>query len=145
MNHKSKSKIVLEKLRGDRPTHSSSIPIVQEEVPQHRVIDIPLPRRSGRNVVTQDDTEMHRVDTINTLVLQPVPDDGAQGLESTEQLNSNTQTQVVLRRSGRVKCQPNQYIFLGESYDMIPDELIAELVNYNEALKTKTQNFGKRL
>ena len=28
-------------------------------------------------------------------------------------------------------------MFLGESYDRIPDELNAELVNYNEALQDK--------
>ena len=52
VNQKSRSRIVLEELRGDRPIHNSSIPIVQEEAPQDRVIDIPLPRHSGRNVVT---------------------------------------------------------------------------------------------
>ena len=78
MNHKPKSRIVLEKLRGDKLTHNSSIPIVQEEEPQHRVIDIPLPCRSGRNVVTQSNTETQRVDTINMLVSQPVPNNGAQ-------------------------------------------------------------------
>ena len=52
MNHKPKSRIVLEELRGDRLTHTSSIPIVQEEAPQDRVIDIPLSRHSGKNVVT---------------------------------------------------------------------------------------------
>ena len=30
MNHKSRSRIVLEELRGDKLTHNSSIPIVQE-------------------------------------------------------------------------------------------------------------------
>ena len=41
------------------------------------------------------------------------------------------------RRSGRVIFQPNWYMFLGESYDRIPDELDAEPVNYNEALQDK--------
>ena len=84
MNHKSKSRIILEELRRDRPTHNSSMPIVQEEVPQDRVIDIPLPRCSGRNVVTQANTEMQRADTTNTLVSHPVHDDGKQGSESTK-------------------------------------------------------------
>ena len=70
MNHKPQSKIILKELRGDRPTHDSSIPIVQKEAPQDRVIDIPLPRHSGRNFVTQADTETQRADTINTLVPQ---------------------------------------------------------------------------
>ena len=64
-------------------------------------------------------------------------DDGAQGSESTEQLNSDTQTQVMPRHSGRVKCQLDQYMFLGESYDMIPDELNAKSVNYNKAFQDK--------
>ena len=68
MNHKPRSRIVLEELRGDRPTHTSLTLIKQEEAPQDRVIDIPLPRRSRRNVMTQADTETQRVDTINTLV-----------------------------------------------------------------------------
>ena len=65
MNHKFRSKIILEKLRGDRLTNNSSISIVQEEALQDRVIDIPLPRRNSRNVVTQANTEMQRVDNIN--------------------------------------------------------------------------------
>ena len=58
MNHKFRSKIILEELKGERPTHNSSIPIIQEKTAQDRVIDIPLPRRSGRNVVTRADTKM---------------------------------------------------------------------------------------
>ena len=64
-------------------------------------------------------------------------DDGAQGSESTEQLNSDTQTPIVPRRSGRVRFHPDWYMFLGESYDMIPNELNAEPVNYNETLQGK--------
>ena len=135
MNHKPKSRIVLEDLRRDRPTHNSLRPIVQEEAPQHRVIDIPLPCHSGRNVVTQADTETQCADTINMLVPQSGDDDGAQGSKSIKQLNSNTQ--VVPRRSRKVRHQPNRYMFLGESYDRIPDELNAEPVNYNEALQDK--------
>ena len=66
MNHKPRSRIILKELRGDEPIHNSLIPIVQEEAPQDRFIDIPLPRQSGRNVVTQAGTEMHRTDTIDT-------------------------------------------------------------------------------
>ena len=84
MNHKPRSRIVLEELRGDRPTHTSSTPIIQEEAPQDRVIDISLPRHSGRNVMTQADTETQRADTINSLVPQPGHDDGAQGSELAE-------------------------------------------------------------
>ena len=57
MNHKSRSTIVLKELGGDRPTHTSSISIVQEEVQQDWVIGIPLPHHSGRNVVTQANTK----------------------------------------------------------------------------------------
>ncbi|XP_057510754.1 uncharacterized protein LOC130793116 [Actinidia eriantha] len=143
MNHKSRSRFVLEELIGDKPTHNSSIPTVQE-APQDRVIDILLPR-SGRNVVTQADTETQCADTINMLVPQLVRDDGAQGSESTEQLNFDTQTQVVPRRSGRVRHQPDRYMFLGESYDMIPDELNTEPVNYNEALHDKDAKLWKKV
>ena len=69
-----------------------------------------------------------------TLVPHPVRDDGAQGSELTEQLNSDTQTLSVPHRNGRVRHQPNRYMFLDESYDMIPNELNAEPVNYNEVL-----------
>ena len=41
----------------------------QEEALQNRVIDIPLSRRSGRNVMIWADTETQRTDTINTLIL----------------------------------------------------------------------------
>ena len=52
-------------------------------------------------------------------------------------------TQVVPHRSGRVKHQPNRYMFLGESYDMILDELNAEPVNYDEVLQDKDAELWK--
>ena len=64
-------------------------------------------------------------------------DDSAQGSKSTEQLNSDTQTPVMPHHSGRVRHQLDRNMFLGESYDMIPDELNAKPVNYNEALQDK--------
>ena len=64
-------------------------------------------------------------------------DDGAQGSESTKQLNFDTHTQVMPYFSRSVRHQPDQYMFLGESYDMIPNELNAEPVNYNEAFQDK--------
>ena len=42
-----------------------------------------------------------------------------------------------MRRSGRVVRKPDQYMFFGESYDRIPNELNAKLVNYNETLQDK--------
>ena len=57
MNHKPRSRIVLEELRGDKPVQTSLIPIVQEETPQESVLDIPLPRHSGRIVETRLDAE----------------------------------------------------------------------------------------
>ncbi|MBE2321140.1 DDE-type integrase/transposase/recombinase, partial [Solirubrobacter sp. CPCC 204708] len=57
MNHKPRSRIVLEELRGDKPVQTSSIPTVQEETPHESVLDIPLPRRSGRIVETRADIE----------------------------------------------------------------------------------------
>ena len=91
-----------------------------------------MPHCSRRNVVTEADTKIQHVDTINTLVPQQGHDDGTQGSKLTEQFSYDTQTQVVPHRSGRVVRQPNQYMFLGMSYDRIPDELNAESVNYNE-------------
>ena len=44
------------------------------------------------------------------------------------------------RRSGRVTRQPDRY----KSYDMIPDELNAEPVNYNEALQDKDVELWKK-
>ena len=41
------------------------------------------------------------------------------------------------RCSGRIVRKPDRYIFLGESYDRIPDELNAKPVKYNEALQDK--------
>ncbi|XP_057965365.1 uncharacterized protein LOC131155923 [Malania oleifera] len=125
MNHKPISKIVLEELKGDIPI----IPIVQKEPPQDKVIDIPLPRHNGRNVVTRAESDPSHVATINTPVVQPGPNDGGQGSGSTQQ--------NVPRRSGRVVHQPDQYMFLGESYDRIPDELDTEPSNYYEALQDK--------
>ena len=57
MNHKPRSRIVLEELRGDRPVQTSLIPIVQEETPQESVLNIPLPHRSGRIIETRVDAE----------------------------------------------------------------------------------------
>ena len=36
-------------------------------------------------------------------------------------------------------------MFLGESYNMIPNDLNAELVNYNEAFKTNTELWKKAM
>ena len=68
MNHKPKSRIVLEELREDKSSHISLVPIVQDEASQDRVIDIPLPRRNGRNVVIQVDNETQCANTINSLI-----------------------------------------------------------------------------
>ena len=92
MNHNPRSRIILEELRGDRLIHTSSIPISQEEAPQDRVIDIPLPRCNGRNVVSQTDTEMQCADTINMLVPKLGHDDVAQGSELAQQFIPDTQT-----------------------------------------------------
>ena len=102
INYKLKNRIILEELRGNRLTRTSSIPIVQEEEAQDRVIDIPLPRRSGRNVVTQADTERQHAYTIKAFVPHLGQDDSVQGSESVEQFIPNKQTQVVPRCNGRV-------------------------------------------
>ena len=49
------------------------------------------------------------------------------------------------RRSGRVVRQPDRYMFLGESYERILDELDAEPVNYNEALQDKDAKLWKKV
>ena len=48
------------------------------------------------------------------------------------------------RRSGRVRRHPDRYMFLGESYDMIPNELNAKPINYNEALQDKDAELWKK-
>ena len=83
MNHKPRSTIVLEELRGDRLVQTSLIPIVQEETPQESVLDIPLPCRSGRIVETRVDAEPCGP-TINMSIAQPEEHDhdGLQELAS---------------------------------------------------------------
>ena len=55
IDHKPRSKIVLEELRGERPAQTSLPPIVQEEMPQETSVEAPIdtlvPRRSGRVIV----------------------------------------------------------------------------------------------
>ena len=55
VDHKPKSKIVLEELRGEGQTQSFIPPVVREETPQETFIDAPMdtpePRRSGRVIV----------------------------------------------------------------------------------------------
>ncbi|MBY3556093.1 hypothetical protein HGI15_22425, partial [Modestobacter lapidis] len=138
MNHKPRSRIVLEEMRGDKPVQTSSIPVVQEETPHESVLDIPLPRRSGRIVETRADTEPYGP-TINMPVSQPeqhIPD-GTQGSTSAQRTTDSAQPQEVSRRSGRVIRRPLRYTLLGESYDRIPDELDTDPCNYDEALKDK--------
>jgi len=55
MNHKLKSRVVIEELRKDISTHASSIPIVQEDTSQ--VDDILLPSRSGKIVSSSADNK----------------------------------------------------------------------------------------
>ena len=83
MNHKPRTTIVLEELRGDRLVQTSLIPIVQEETPQESVLDIPLPCRSGRIVETRVDAEPCGP-TINMSIAQPEEHDhdGLQELAS---------------------------------------------------------------
>ena len=69
-NHKPRSRIVLEELRGDRPVQTSLIPIVQEETPQESVLDIPLPCRSGRIIEMRVDAKPCGP-TINMPIAQP--------------------------------------------------------------------------
>ena len=138
MNHKPRSRIVLEELRGDRLVQTSLIPIVQEETPQESVLDIPLPRRSMRIVETCVDVEPCGP-TINMPVSQPEEHDhdGLQESASAQRTTNSAQPQGVSRHSGRVIRQPLWYTLLGESFDKILDELDTGPCNYDEALKDK--------
>ena len=82
MNHEPISRIVLGKLRGDRPVQTSLIPIVQEETPQESVLDIPLPCRSGSIVEKLVDADPCGP-TINMPVAQPEEHDHDGLQEST--------------------------------------------------------------
>ena len=43
----------------------------------------------------------------------------------------------MLCRSGRVVRQPDRYMFLGESYDMVLDKHATDPENYEKALQDK--------
>ena len=64
-------------------------------------------------------------------------DDGTPGLVLAQRDTTHTQTQDVPRHSGRVVRPPERYMFLGESYNKVPDELDTEPCNYNEAIQDK--------
>ncbi|KAL8512357.1 hypothetical protein ACS0TY_018729 [Phlomoides rotata] len=53
---------------------------------------------------------------------------------------SDTQTQSEPRRSGRVFRQPERFIFVGESSDLVPGEDESDPWTYNEALQDKDTN-----
>ena len=91
MNHKPISRIFLEELRGDRPVQTSLIPIVEEETPQESVLDIPLPRHSGRIVETHVDVEPCGP-TINMSVaqLEEHDHDGLQESASAQHTTNST-------------------------------------------------------
>ena len=146
MNHKPKSRIILEELRGDRLVQTSLIPIVQEKTPQESVLNIPLPCRSGRIVETHVDAEPCGP-TINMPVSQPKEHDhdGLQELASAQRTTDSAQPQGVSCRSGRVIRQPLQYTLLGESFDMIPDEVDTNPCNYVEALKDKDAELWQKV
>ena len=86
MDHKPSSKVVLEELREDT---STSVPTVQDEVPQ----------------------------------------------ETATRVTHDTQPQTVPRRSGRVVKQPERFMFLGESSDLIPGKHEPDPRTYDEALQ----------
>ena len=65
MNHKPRSRVVIEDLRKDISTHASSIPIVQENVSQ--VDNISLPSRGGRIVGTSADGEPRLVHNLHSV------------------------------------------------------------------------------
>ena len=69
-------------MKGKTLTRTSSIPSVPEETSQERVIDVPLPRRSGRITKTRVDPELIN----DTQVPQTVQraNNGASGSESSQ-------------------------------------------------------------
>ena len=95
---------------------------MQEETPQESVLDIPLPRRSGRIVENRVDAEPCGP-TINMPVaqLEEHDHDGLQESASAQRTTDCAQPQGVSRRSGRVIRQPLRYTLLGESFDRIPN------------------------
>ena len=118
-------------MRGEKTGYNASIPSVQEEVSQEMDIYIPLPRHSGRIV----DTRAHPKQTTNTQVSEPAHRMDSELASSISA--QDTQTQVVLHRSGRIIRKPDRFMFLGESYDKVPDEQEMDPFNYNEALQDK--------
>ena len=109
MNHKPKSRIILEELRGDRPVQTSLIPIMQEETPQESVLDISLPHRSSRIVETCVDAEPCGP-TINMPVAQPEEHDhdGLQESASAQRTTNSAQPQGVSRHSS---VDPKKHCF----------------------------------
>ena len=80
MNHKPKSRIVLEELREERPTQTFPSPIAQEETPQDGELGVPLPRHSGRIAESQaNDAPGETTNMIGDEPNQHV-DDGTPGL-----------------------------------------------------------------
>ena len=80
---------------------------MQEETPQESVLDIPLPRRSGRIVETHVDAK-HCGPTINMPVAEPEEHDhdGLKESASARHTTDSAQPQGVSRRSERVIRQP---------------------------------------
>ncbi|KAL8483136.1 hypothetical protein ACS0TY_025989 [Phlomoides rotata] len=62
-----------------------------------------------------------------------------------EDVPSDTQTQPELRRSGRVVQQPERFMFVGESSDLVPGEDESDPWTYNEALQDKDANEAKKM
>jgi len=54
MNHKLRSRVILEELRKEMSTRASLIPVVQEDTSQ---VDISLPNHSGKIADTSTDDE----------------------------------------------------------------------------------------
>jgi hypothetical protein len=107
IDHKPRSRVVLEELRRETSTQAS-----QEDTSQDGVDDISLPSRSGRIVDTH--------------------------------VTGDTHSQGVPRRSGRVVRQPDRFMFLGESFDKVPDEHETDPCNYNEAIQNKDADFEQK-
>ncbi|XXG79641.1 hypothetical protein AAC387_Pa09g0670 [Persea americana] len=109
----------------------------QEEAPKNGELGVPLPRHSRR--IAESSANDIPGETINMMGDEPDQrvDDGTPGLVLAQRDTTHTQTQDVPHRSGRVVRPPKRYMFLGESYDRVPDELNTEPCNYNEAIQDK--------
>jgi len=121
MNHKPRSRVVLEELRKEISTQASSTSKVQENTSQ--VDNISLHNHSGRIIDTSAD------------------DDPKSDSEAAQHVVVDIQSQRMSYHNGRVIRQLDRYMFLKESFDNVPDGQDTDPCNYNEAIEDKDAEF----